>query len=158
MAEIDLTPRDDKNMSGNEAMPKEGPIPVAAGRNGRWVNLGEVGVDSATMAITDPGMSGPQDPLTSDAFSGEYGSGVRFWSGFGDGGYAVWGWVADYGTDGEIDERLGQVVVTLIDDHDFAQWHSLHCPRCSEPCGGCRGEGCDACNWQGRIDNEQPCK
>lgn len=139
-------------------MPTNRPAPVATGRNGRWVKLGEVGVDSATMAITDPGMAGPHDALTTEVFAARFGSGVRFWSGFGDGGYEVWGWVADYGTEDKVDERLGQVVVTMIDDHDLAQWHSAHCPSCSVPCGGCHGKGCDECNWEGRINSEQPCK
>lgn len=48
--------------------------------------------------------------------------------------------------------------MTLIDDHDLAQWHDAHCPNCSEPCKTCQGKGCDDCWWQGHIDNEQPCK
>lgn len=53
-----------------------GPTPVAVGRNGRWVKLGEVGVDSGTIAIADPGMPGPQGaPTGRGVFAVPYGAG-----------------------------------------------------------------------------------
>jgi len=51
-----------------------------------------------------------------------FGSGVQFWAGFGDGGYDVWAWIADYGEGDEVDERIAQVVITMIDDDDLKQW------------------------------------
>lgn len=103
------------------------PNPPAPGRNGRWVKLGEASVDSASLAVVDPAyrnqLSG-QMP-TGVEFGTEDGPGVRFWAGFGDGGYDVWAWVVDYGEDGETDERIAQVVVTLVDGEDLAVWRSL---------------------------------
>lgn len=62
-----------------------GPPPVAPGRNGRWVKLGEVGVESATMAITDPTFANPplrHEALRSAEHTGaKFGSGVQFWRG-----------------------------------------------------------------------------
>lgn len=137
------------------------PPPVAAGRNGRWVDLGHVGVDSAALAITDPAMIGttPRGQLTSETRSAPFGlMGIQLWSGFGDGEYTVWGWVADYGSDGNVDERVGQITVTMIDDHDLAQWHRTPCPRCTTPCANCSEQGCDSCNWDGRQAAADPCK
>ncbi|WP_237075859.1 hypothetical protein [Mycobacteroides abscessus] len=139
------------------------PAPVAAGRNGRWVNLGEVGVDSGTMAITDPifadqsASHGRHALAPTGCASVDFGSGVMFCSGLGDGGYIVWAWVADYGNGAKVDERIGQIVVTLIDNHDIAEWHHTPCPDCSA-CTGCRGKGCDQCGWTGELDNYQPCR
>lgn len=104
------------------------PAPAAEGRNPHWVRLGEVGVDSAHMAITDPAFAPPKyggiSGLPDGPFGhvGEYGSGVQFMAGFGDGGYDVWALVVDYGEDGEVDERVAQVVVTLIDERELRGW------------------------------------
>jgi hypothetical protein len=103
------------------------PNAPADGRNGRWVNLGEVGVDGAAIGISDPAFvprewsmpkgDGPQR-------SSKFGSGVQFWAGFGDGGYDVWAWVVDYGEGDEVDERIAQVVITMIDDDELAAWRA----------------------------------
>lgn len=95
-----------------------------AGGDGRWVNLGEVSVDGARLGIADPVyVPAEKEPLHSD-LSGPWanGTGIQFLSGFGDGGYDVWAWVIDAGTDGEVDERIAQVVVTMIDDEDLKWW------------------------------------
>lgn len=111
------------------------PAPPADGRNGRWEKLGEVGVDSGSIGITDL-MLGVADSRfrTADKddsaryaakgsqWAGDWGTGIRFWAGFGDGGYDVWGWIVDYGEDGEVDERVAQIVVTMIDDSELASW------------------------------------
>lgn len=147
------------------------PCPPAEGRSGRWVKLGSVGVDSATIGITDL-LCGAKGSLSDNAvgapdsryavpgskFASDWGTGIRFSAGFGDGGYDVWGWIVDYGENGAVYERVAQVVITLVDVHDLAEWRDEHCPNCSVPCAGCRGTGCDQCYWQGHIDNEQPCK
>lgn len=146
------------------------PSPPAEGRDGRWLKLGSVGVDSASIGITDlllsangsvldnVGASDSRYAVPGSKFAGDWGTGIRFSAGFGDGGYDVWGWIVDYGKNGAVDERVAQVVVTMIDVHDLAEWRGDHCPNCSAPCAGCHGAGCDECYWQGRIDNEQPCK
>lgn len=113
--------------------PPPGP---AEGRNGRWVKLGEVGVDSASIAITDllvntstaallnVGAPDSRYATPGSEFAGDWGTGIRFWAGFGDGGYDVWGWIVDYGDESEPDERVAQVVMTLIDEQDLADWRS----------------------------------
>lgn len=140
----------------------DGPTAVSPGRNGHWVKLGEAGVDSGRLAVTDPIFTNPplhDDPLPPGSPAGSrFGLGVQFSSGFGDGGYTVWGWVADYGDGDTVDERIGQIVVTMIDAHDLAEWRDDHCPQCSIECTTCQGHGCGACEWQGRIDNDRPCK
>lgn len=104
------------------------PAAPAVGRNGRWVKVGEVGVDSATMAVTDPAFAPAKyEGLTGGADApfghvGPYGSGVQFMAGFGDGGYDVWAWVVDYGENGEVDDRIAQVIVTMINADDLAHW------------------------------------
>lgn len=112
------------------------PAPPAPGRNGRWEKLGEVGVDSASIGITDL-LAGVNDSQMQGAgpdaryavpgskWAGDWGTGIRFWAGFGDGAYDVWGWIADYGEGGEVDERVAQVVVTMIDDADLADWREM---------------------------------
>jgi hypothetical protein len=114
------------------------PPAPAMGRNGRWEKIGEVGVDSATIGITDL-LVGTRDSFMRTAsidpdaryatpgskWAGDWGTGVRFWAGFGDGSYDVWAWIADYGEDGEVDERIAQVVVTMIDENDLAEWRSM---------------------------------
>jgi hypothetical protein len=115
-------------------MSDDKPQPPAQGRNGRWEKLGQVGVDSASIGITDL-LMGRDDSLLNNVgapeshyavpgseFAGDYGTGIRFWAGFGDGGYDVWAWVADYGEGDEVDERVAQVVVTMIDDAMLDQW------------------------------------
>lgn len=118
------------------------PAKPAVGRNGRWEKLGEVGVDSASIGITDllVGVNGSRcitgDPgaryaTKGSKWAGDWGTGVRFWAGFGDGGYEVWGWIVDYGTLDMADnvwvpdERIAQVVVTMIDDDELASWRGL---------------------------------
>lgn len=102
------------------------PSTPAPGRSGRWVRLGEVGVDGAACGITDPvlaesqGMpAGVETPQAA-----EFGSGVQFWCGFGDGGYDVWAWVVDYGTEDQRDVRIAQVTVTFIDQDELDSWNS----------------------------------
>lgn len=108
---------------------RKGPPPLASGRNGRWVMLGSVGVDSAALGVSDPsfviGVEGEvaMHQIPAPARSAAFGSGVQFWCGFGDGIYEVWGWVADYGTEGEVDERIAQVVVTMIDHEILRDWY-----------------------------------
>jgi hypothetical protein len=95
------------------------------GGKGRWVKFGEVGVDSAVIAITDPAFTDKdwQGRINYDSLAGPYGHmGVQMLAGFGDGGYEVWGWIVDYGEGGETDERIAQVVITLIDEQRLAQW------------------------------------
>lgn len=104
-----------------EGDPVSAPNPPAEGRNGRWEKLGEVGVDSASIAITcaDPNA---RYAKPGSRWAGDWGTGIRFTAGFGDGGYDVWAWIADYGEDGEVDERIAQVVLTLIDDSELEAW------------------------------------
>lgn len=72
-------------------------------------------------AITDPAFAPAKYPGIGSGHNlfSKYGSGVQFSAGFGDGGYDIWAWIVDYGTD-ESDERIAQIVVTLIDDEDLA--------------------------------------
>lgn len=112
------------------------PSTPAPGRNGHWVKLGEVGVDSASIGITDLMLGDEADstcrPNNPDAryavknseWVGDWGTGVRFWAGFGDGGYDVWAWVVDYGEGDTVDERIAQVVLTLIGDEELAHWRN----------------------------------
>lgn len=148
------------------------PTSRATGRDHqpKAAKLGRVGVDSASIGITDllwstsdetmrnVGAPDSRYAVPGSKFAGDWGSGIRFWSGLGDGGYEVWGWIVDYGKDGALDERVAQITVTMIDDHDLAEWHGGHCPNCSAPCAECKGEGCDECHWQGHIHNGQPCR
>ncbi|MDB2220676.1 hypothetical protein [Mycobacteroides abscessus] len=101
------------------------PPTPAQGRNGRWVRIGGVSVDSAMAAITDPAFAPAKYPGIGSGHNlfSKYGSGVQFSAGFGDGGYDIWAWIVDYGID-ESDERIAQIVVTLIDDEDLAHWNS----------------------------------
>jgi len=115
-----------------------GPPNTHLGTNGRWEKLGTVGVDSATIGILDPAF-GPRSEAEHEAehqrrMSGihdgrlatGYGNaeGVQFMSGFGDGGYDVWGWVANYAKPSEpVDERIAQVVLVLITPDDLRDWH-----------------------------------
>lgn len=112
------------------------PNPPAPGRNGRWVRLGDVGVDSASIAITDlvnrettDATCKPNDPDARHAeknspWAGDWGTGIRFWAGFGDGGYDIWAWVVDYGEGDEVDERIAQVVITMIDQDELDDWRN----------------------------------
>ena len=105
-----------------------GPSPVAQGENGRWERMGRVSVDGACIGITDPAaIAEPKVQWDDyDARGERWGSGVRFWSGFGDGSYDVWGWIADYSEpDEEPDERVAQVVITMIDDEDLTAWRRM---------------------------------
>jgi hypothetical protein len=109
--------------------------PAAGARNGRWVKLGHVGVDSASIGITDllmgvknsvlnnVGAAESRYAVPGSEFAGDWGTGIRFWAGFGDGGYDVWGWIVDYGDD-EVDERVAQIVVTMISADDLDDWHA----------------------------------
>lgn len=97
------------------------PAQPAMWPNGHFVKLGHVIVDSAMLAITDPtSVEGPHRGVIGTGRP--YGSGVQFMAGFGDGSYDVWGWVVDYGEHGEVDERIAQVVVTLVDEDDLTDW------------------------------------
>ncbi|MBB3752670.1 hypothetical protein FHT44_005182 [Mycolicibacterium sp. BK634] len=110
------------------------PKTPAIGRDGRWEKLGEVGVDSATIAITDllidtkdwPRVRIPktQSHYAVSEHAEDFGTGIRFTAGFGDGGYEIWGWIVDYGDANEPDERVAQVVITLITDDDLQDWQS----------------------------------
>ena len=114
--------------------PITGPPPAAWGRNGRWVKLGDVSVDSSQIGICDPGYaespnrhlySNGRRNVTDDLDVQDWCSGVSFTAGFGDGGYDVWGWVVDYqDLDGSVDERVAQIVITLIDDEDLEHWNA----------------------------------
>jgi hypothetical protein len=91
--------------------------PQPAPRDGHWVNLGMVGVDTGTIAICDPVLAG-SNPTVFDGLCAPYGEqdlGVQFLSGWGDGYYDVWGWVADCGS---ATGRVTQVVITMISDDD----------------------------------------
>lgn len=116
------------------------PIPPAPprGRNGRWEKIGRVGVDSASIGITDLLVrtddsrfcTADKDPNARYAtpgseWAGDWGTGIRFWAGFGDGSYDVWAWIADYGEGDEVDERIAQVVVTMIEEDDLKNWRSM---------------------------------
>lgn len=104
-----------------------GPQPPAKGRNGRWEKLGTVSVDGACIAISDPAfLPGNHTGWKNyNTHSEPFGSGIQFWSGFGDGSYDIWAWIADYGEDSETDERIAQVVVTMIDAEDLEHWRSM---------------------------------
>jgi hypothetical protein len=99
------------------------PEEPAAGANGHWVKLGEVAVDGCRIGITDPSLVNnltDDNPTYNEHVGDPWGSGVAFWSGFGDGGYDVWAWVVDYGEDDG--ERIAQIVVTMINDKDLKEW------------------------------------
>lgn len=110
------------------------PPPPAVGREGRWEKLGSIGVDSASIGITDllvgvegsgltnVGATDSHYAVPGSQFAGDWGTGIRFWAGFGDGGYDVWGWIVDYGVGDEVDERVAQIVCTMIDEADLADW------------------------------------
>ena len=109
------------------------PNPPAVGRKGRWVKLGQVSVDSSQIGICDPGYAKSFDfdtywkasrGVTDDLRVNDWSSGIAFTAGFGDGGYDVWGWIVDYGDAGEVDERVAQVVITLIDEADAQEWNT----------------------------------
>lgn len=117
--------------------PFQVPARPAPGRNGRWVKLGSVGVDSASIGITDllvgvkdsSCRTADKDPgaryaAPGSEWAGDWGTGIRFWAGFGDGSYDVWGWVVDYGQGADVDERIAQVAITMIDDEDLAAWRA----------------------------------
>jgi hypothetical protein len=105
------------------------PLP-AMGRDGRWEKIGEVCVDGCSVMIVDPAyVEHFNDATERHQVGGLYQYfdqlGVEFLPGFGDGGYAVWAWIADYAKAGEPqDERIGQIIMVLIDDDDLAAWHS----------------------------------
>jgi hypothetical protein len=95
-----------------------GPLP--APRDGHWVKLGMVGVDTGTIAICDPVLAG-STPTVFDGLSAPYGEqdlGVQFLSGWGDGYYDVWGWVANDDC-GSASGRVTQVVITMIEEHEM---------------------------------------
>lgn len=120
---------------------EQGPNLPAPGRGGRWVKLGEVSVDSASIGITDlldgvnssalQNVDSPDNYYATpgNGFAGDWGTGIRFWAGFGDGGYDVWGWIVDYGEDGDKDERVAHVVVTMIDTDELAAWRADNQPQ-----------------------------
>lgn len=107
------------------------PVPPAQGRNGRWVKLGDVSVDGATIGITDPSAVGRRidwdwgtPPGAKQPISQSYGSGVQFWAGFGDGNYEVWAWMVTYPTPSNPDdERVAFVAMTLVNEDDLVQWN-----------------------------------
>jgi hypothetical protein len=96
--------------------------PPPAPRDGRWVKLGAVSVDTVLIAICDPACvdSTYQPPMAmfdEGSFSHPYGQislGVQFSSGLGDGNYDVWGWIIDCGK--PFGERVAQVAITMVVD------------------------------------------
>lgn len=103
---------------------------------GRWEKLGEVGVDSASIGITDllfgttnshfrAGAVETRYAVPRSAWAGDWGTGIRFWAGFGDGAYDIWAWIIDTGEDGEVDERIAQVVITMIDEKELVEWREM---------------------------------
>lgn len=114
--------------------PGVGPrFPAQGVSAGRWVKLGQVSVDGATLGIADPssisqriGWDWGNPPTPEQPVSQPWGSGVQFSSGFGDGSYEVWAWVVEYETPGSPnDERIAQVTMTLIDDDDLKEWDEM---------------------------------
>lgn len=103
------------------------PNEPAQGLSQQWKKIATVGVDSASLAICDPTYAPTQRTV---AMNGEdwnpWGDagGVQFSCGFGDGGYDVWALVVDYGDEHHEGERIAQIVITMIDDEDLAQWRS----------------------------------
>lgn len=118
--------------------------PPADNAPGRWERIGEVGVDSGQLMITDPCYIGSQWKDTqfadSDKPTGEFsydgacratcgdtqagqlnyelghsGAGVVFSSGYGDGCYEVW---ARYIDDPDWGTRIAEVRVIMIDDDE----------------------------------------
>jgi hypothetical protein len=106
---------------------EKGPEKPAEGLNGHWVRLGEVCVDGCSVLIVDPAYAHHYDrttiPRTSELFT-DFKLGVEVLPGFGDGGYVVWGWVVEYTTDGEPDERIAAISMTFIDQKDLDQWQA----------------------------------
>ena len=108
-------------MTDTQITPDEDWTPTPAPRDGHWISLGYVGVDSGTIAICDPCMAEPdydsmtfmnaRDNTNYSAPYGQEGLGVQFLSGWGDGFYEVWGWVVD---SGPAEGRIAQVVITMI--------------------------------------------
>jgi hypothetical protein len=110
---------------------ENGPQKPAAGKNGHWVRLGEVCVDSSQVVIVDPAytVEGPNKASRfmreNDELAGIYNRvGVQMCAGFGDGGYWVEAWVVDYGEGDEVDERIAAIWVTFINDEDLAGWRA----------------------------------
>lgn len=104
------------------------PEPCTGGRNGHWVKLGEVSVDSSQIVIVDPtyiDKSARANTYLANGIASPYnkGVGVQLMAGFGDGGYDVWAWVVDTAVDeDETDERIAQIVMTLIDEKELKNW------------------------------------
>lgn len=101
------------------------PAPPAHAPNGRWVRIGQVSVDSSQIGICDPGYAKPFDfnaywnssrSVNDDCEVRDWCSGVAFMAGFGDGGYVVWAWVADYRDPGADDlDELAELVAHEAD-------------------------------------------
>lgn len=107
---------------------ENGPQSSAQGRNPRWMRLGEVCVDACSVMIVEPQNAKDFDRApgaeSNRPFSHDFGSGVEFMPGFGDGGYAVYGLVVDYGTGGEVDQRVAEIRMVFITEEDLADWRS----------------------------------
>jgi hypothetical protein len=107
------------------------PPQTAAGRSDRWELFGEVCVDGASLSIVDPGyvsdgIEREEVPKGKHAARCLGGLGVWFWSGFGDGGYEVWGRIADYGTPQLPDERVAEVRIIMITEEALREWREFH--------------------------------
>jgi hypothetical protein len=107
---------------------EKGPQKPAEGRGGHWVRLGEVCVDGCSVMVVDPCYADRYDRPPGGARNNElfhdFGPGIEFMPGFGDGGYVVWAWVVEYTTYGEPDERIAAISMTFIDQKDLDQWQA----------------------------------
>lgn len=117
---------------GGGTLDHSAPPQSAQGSDERWELLGEVSVDGACLMIADPGyISGHVD--REDIPRGKHtapclgGLGLWFWSGFGDGGYEVWGRIVNYGEAGYPipDERVAEVRIIMVTDERLAEWRSF---------------------------------
>lgn len=77
---------------------------------GRWELLGEAGVDGAHLRVADP------------TYTDQPNMAVEFMSGFGDGGYEVWGRYIDVPPDGEY---LAEVRIILITEEALREWKEM---------------------------------
>lgn len=94
--------------------------PPSPPTGGEWVSMGTACVDSGDLAIIDPCyvIGRGQEIYERQSFENPYESycddlGVRFFSGYGDGVYEVWGYVTD-------DKRIAQVTVCMIGEGEFS--------------------------------------
>ncbi len=89
-----------------------------------WIHMGTVAVDSGQMIIADPtyicepSWEKYYDDVSKKTIGGHFGYhnlGVAFRSGFGDGGYPVYGKIKDYGKG---NYRISEIRVKMIDDDE----------------------------------------